>query len=330
MDLTSLLDKFPFTKMLVIGDVMLDHYLFGDAHRISPEAPVPVVNVMRESYTPGGAANVALNLAGVGLQASLLSYYTKDEAGEKLYNILSDSGVKITPVELSNKAATIIKTRVIVRNQQLCRLDREDSPEAYNLLNSDHFYEHLNTALEGVQAVIISDYAKGVITQPLIDHIINLADSRSDLLVAVDPKPSSHLSFKGAGLLTPNYSEALQLAGYSEGALHKNIPLKSICQKIYDAYAPKLLVVTLGPKGMAICKEGELVDILPTRAREVFDVSGAGDTVIALLTAALASGAPILDAAKLANAAAGCVVAHMGTVPVNLKELKASIAIQEN
>lgn len=319
------IEKFPGTRILVIGDVMLDHYIWGDVHRISPEAPVPVVNVKSDSYTAGGAANVALNLANLGIQSSVLSYYSNDEAGLRLYKILSDNGVRIYPNRQLSQAATIIKTRVLVRNQQLCRIDREDDREAYCINNTDDFYAFFDNVLAEVNAVIISDYAKGVVTQPLIDYVINAANSRDDLLVAVDPKPSSHLSIYGAGLLTPNRLEALQLAGFSEFSIQKNYELKEICDRIHAAYAPKLLVITLGADGMAICENGELIEILPTEGREVFDVSGAGDTVIATLTAALASGSNINEAARLANAAAGCVVAHMGTVPVNLLELKASI-----
>lgn len=325
MNLNTRIEKFPSTRILVIGDIMLDHYIWGDVHRISPEAPVPVVNVMRETYTAGGAANVALNLANLGIQSSLLSYYANDEAGLRLYKILADNSVKVYPNQQLSRASTIIKTRVLVRNQQLCRIDREDVQEAYCINNTNDFYGFLGKVLAEVNAVIISDYAKGVVTQSLIDYIIKTAEDRTDLLVAVDPKPSSHLSFYGSGLLTPNRSEAIQLAGFSDLSFQKKIPIEEICHRIYDLYAPKLLVITLGADGMAICRDGKLIEVLPTEAREVFDVSGAGDTVIATITAALASGSDINEAARLANAAAGCVVAHMGTVPVNLTELKASI-----
>lgn len=321
MSLITLLDKVSTTRVLVIGDLMLDHYIWGDIHRISPEAPVPVVNVIRDSYTAGGAANVALNLANLSVGTHVLGYYSKDEAGDRLQEILKTSKIVVSGPILESNAPTIIKTRVIVRGQQLCRIDREAFRDGYCIDSDPAFKDQLDVILKDVQAVIISDYAKGVITQAVVDQIIQASLKRSDLLVAVDPKPSRKLNYKGVGLLTPNRQEALELAGF--GALHpeEKYPLEEICKRIHELCAPRLLIITLGADGMAICKEGKVVEHLPTQAREVFDVSGAGDTVIATLTAALAAGADVVDAAKLANAAAGCVVAHMGTAPVQKEEL---------
>jgi len=330
MDLQIIIDKLSALKILVIGDLMLDHYIWGDAHRISPEAPVPVVNVNRDTYTAGGAANVALNLANLGVTSSVLGYCSNDDAGVRLCEILGSKRVKILPCDKSDETPTIIKTRVFVRNQQLCRIDREADRDSYNISAGDGYFEHLETVLSEVNAVIISDYAKGVVTQPLVDHILNAAKKRGDLLVAVDPKPSRRLQIKGAGLLTPNRLEALQLADFTDVYSDATYPLAEICRRIYELYEPQLLIITLGAEGMAICERGEVKELLPTEAREVFDVSGAGDTVIATLTAALASGASPHDAAKLANGAAGCVVAHMGTVPVNLDELKSWLNKHEN
>lgn len=327
MSLNKIIEKLSDVKVLVIGDLMLDHYIWGDAHRISPEAPVPVVNVMRDTYSAGGAANVALNLANLKVQSSVLGYYANDEAGTQLRKILSDKSVSMYPEKYFANAPTIIKTRVLVRNQQLCRIDREVSREHYSI-ETQGFYGELEKILEQTDAVIISDYAKGVVTQTLIDFVLKIANENSRILVAVDPKPSRKLKFQNAGLLTPNKQEALQLAGYADMSPHEAYPLEDICKKIYEVYNPKLLVITLGADGMAICKNGIIKEVLPTEAREVFDVSGAGDTVIATLTAALASGANAHEAARLANAAAGCVVAHMGTVPVDISELKA--AVQNN
>lgn len=322
MVFNNLIQDFGHIKILVIGDLMLDHYIWGDAYRISPEAPVPVVHVTKDTYTAGGAANVALNLANLGVQTHLTGYYAPDDAGNRLVNILSENGIKLSLSEPADEAPTIIKTRVLVRNQQLCRIDREAGRDIYCMNQGDEFYSRLDVDLSQVNAVIISDYAKGVVNQKLIDHIVQVAATRNDLLVAVDPKPSRKLNLKGVGLLTPNRLEALELAGFHNLPQGDNYPLHEICRKINELYAPRLLVITLGADGMAICKDGQVVEILPTEAKEVFDVSGAGDTVIATLTAALASGANPHDAARLANGAAGCVVAHMGTAPVNLNELK--------
>ncbi|UOG75166.1 PfkB family carbohydrate kinase [Hymenobacter tibetensis] len=319
--LPSLLEKLSEARVLVIGDVMLDHYVWGDIHRISPEAPVPVVNATRDTYTAGGAANVALNLANLGVQTSILGHYSPDEAGLRLQQILTQSGVELIRPRQFSEAPTIIKTRVIVRSQQLCRIDREASPERYCIDAAPDFELMLDAALANVDAVIISDYAKGVVTQSLVERLLQEAERRPDLLIALDPKPSRRLAFRGVGLLTPNLSEAFELAGLTEPRHTENYPLADICRHIHETYDPQLLILTLGARGMAICNEGKIIEHLPTVAREVYDVSGAGDTVIATLTAALAVNASPSQAARLANAAAGCVVSHMGTVPIVLDEL---------
>jgi D-beta-D-heptose 7-phosphate kinase/D-beta-D-heptose 1-phosphate adenosyltransferase len=319
-DSGSILTKLKNTRVLVIGDIMLDHYLWGDVHRISPEAPVPVVHAVRDTYTAGGAANVALNLTNIGVQTTLIGHIAPDEAGQRLSKILSDNFVKSIDLNYNSDTPTIVKTRVIIRNQQLCRIDREVSRDMYQLDNSPDFYNALESVLSNVDAVIISDYAKGVITQPVIDFILSKAKS-FNFLVAIDPKPARKLSFSGAGLLTPNRQEALELAGLNVNHDEK-YPLEEICSQIYKIYEPQLLVITLGAEGMAICKDGKVETLLPTEAREVFDVSGAGDTVIATLSAALASGINPYQSASLANGAAGCVVAHMGTAPVKIAELQ--------
>jgi rfaE bifunctional protein kinase chain/domain len=321
IDPVTLLAKLKNIRILVIGDIMLDHYLWGDVHRISPEAPVPVVHAIRDTYTAGGAANVALNLTNLGVQTSLIGHVATDEAGQRLSDILSDSGVELINLNHNADTPTIVKTRVIVRNQQLCRIDREVSRDKYELDSSPDFNSTLDSVLGRVDAVIISDYAKGIITQSLLSFILSKAANGSNFLVAIDPKPARKLSFIGAGLLTPNRQEALELAGLNINHDEK-YPLEEVCSQIYKIYAPHLLVITLGAEGMAICKDGKVETHLPTEAREVFDVSGAGDTVIATLSASLASGISPYQSAWLANGAAGCVVAHMGTVPVKIDELQ--------
>lgn len=301
---------------------MLDHYLWGDVYRISPEAPVPVVHATRDTYSAGGAANVALNLANLGVSVSLMGYFADDEAGTRLIDILNTNKVSVIRTKHNSTAPTIIKTRVIVRNQQLCRIDREDFRDNYQLDKHVDFLALLDEALAAHDAVIISDYAKGVITQSLVNSIISKSTPENNLLVAIDPKPSHKLAFRGAGLLTPNRHEALEMAGITLLQPGDPYPLEQICSHIFSQYAPRMLVITLGAEGMALCIDGKVVKRLPTDAREVFDVSGAGDTVIATLTAALAAGYDLLQAATLANGAAGTVVAHMGTVPVKMDELK--------
>lgn len=322
----ELLLRFPEKKILVIGDLMLDHYIMGDVHRISPEAPVPVVKVNNDHYAAGGAANVALNLAALGIEVYLMGHIGNDDSGEKLLALLAGKNVTYlsVPTEPGTTPPTIIKTRVVVRNQQLCRIDREDGQDAYQLDKRPGFEAILKATISEMDAVIVSDYAKGVVTQSLLDRISDFVREKPGLLVAIDPKPSRKLKFSGIGLLTPNKAEAFQMAAMNE-THHLGFDLEETCRKIFETYSPKLLVITLGAEGMAICKNGQVEKRLPTQAKEVFDVSGAGDTVIATLTASLVAGATIEAAAKLANKAAGCVVAHLGTVPVDLDELKASL-----
>jgi len=325
--LQSVLESLQGVRALVIGDLMLDHYIWGDVHRISPEAPVPVLLARRDTFTAGGAANVALNLMNLGVRTTILGWLSDDEAGVKLRSLLAAEHAHCLPVSRSGNPPTIVKTRVMARGQQVCRIDREAAPQDYCLYGEGAFLEVLDAALSQCDAVILSDYAKGVVTQSLVDHVLLRAREKATLLTAMDPKPSRQLAFQGIGLLTPNQSEALQLAGFN--SLHPDdvFPLAEVCRRIHEKYAPALLVVTLGADGMAVSTGGKVTATLPTHAREVFDVSGAGDTVISTLTAALAAGADPVEAATLANVAAGCVVAHMGTVAVRRLELEASLSM---
>ncbi len=303
-------------KILVIGDLMLDHYIWGDVHRISPEAPVPIVNVSRESHTAGGAANVALNLASLGLAARVAGTLGEDAAGNKLLGLLGAAGVDTSLCLTAPPRPTIVKTRVIVRNQQLCRIDHEAAASLYSIEASPA----LLSAIEASDAVIVSDYAKGVISQSTLNAILDHAKQHGKT-IAIDLKPSSHLKFEGASLITPNRHEALELAGLAEPRIGEPYPLDQVCRQIQQRHSPKLLIITLGADGMAICRDGKVEQTLPTRARQVFDVSGAGDTVIATLTAALTSGLSAEDAAKLANLAAGVVVSRLGTATVTPEDL---------
>jgi rfaE bifunctional protein kinase chain/domain len=306
-------------KVLIVGDVILDHYIWGDVQRISPEAPVPVVHATHETQTAGGAANVAYNLASLGIPVSLAGALGDDSFGESLLTLLGNSGIDTTLCAVSASRPSIVKTRVIARNQQLCRIDREAASSSYQFEISPTLEE----AVKNSGAIIVSDYAKGVISQELLHFLIAQAQAHGKI-IAVDPKPSRHLQFRGASLITPNRHEALQLAGLPEPEYGAAYPLDEVCSRIFERYAPELLVVTLGAEGMALSSEGKVDHLLPTFAREVFDVSGAGDTVIATLTAALAAGATAREAASFANTAAGIVVSKMGTaVPTPAEILSA-------
>jgi rfaE bifunctional protein kinase chain/domain len=320
IDAAAILDAIRSLRLLVIGDVMLDHYIWGEVNRISPEAPVPVIHVMRESHTAGGAANVALNLAALGASVSLIGIVGDDAAGTTLARIFDQESIDFSRGIIDPAAATIVKTRVIARTQQLCRIDREAARHCYALDAAAEVDLLLDEALAGVDAVIVSDYAKGVVTQPLLDRLLVLAAARG-VFVAVDPKPARHLHFRGVGLITPNRHEALELAGLPEPGHGEAYPLAEICRRIHESFGPQLLVITLGADGMALSRNGNVEHVLATAAREVFDVSGAGDTVIATLSAALASGASAVAAATLANRAAGVVISKMGTATASAEEI---------
>ncbi len=319
----SLLNKIARMRFLVIGDLMLDHYLWGDATRISPEAPVPVVKAERDTFTAGGAANVALNLRAIGAKVELVGTFGKDESGDNLLSVLASNGIAIDPELSSSERNTILKMRVMCRNQQLCRIDREDAPARY-ALSEEWLKESLPAKIAAADAVLISDYAKGIVTPDVIRYIQKLAGE--DKLVSLDPKPRPSLEFNGLSLITPNRVEALQLAGMQSLPSGEEFPSEEACRILHEKYATKLLVVTLGADGMLLSQNGAPICRIPTAARAVFDVSGAGDTVNAVLTAALSAGATPQQAAQLANQAAGVVVEKLGTATASPAEILAHIA----
>lgn len=314
--LAPLLKKISRLRILVVGDVMLDHYIWGDATRISPEAPVPVVDIARDSWTAGGAANVALNLASLGARCTVAGFIGQDEAGARLATILHSR--KIDTIATPGTAPTIVKTRVLVQHQQLCRLDREAPPTAYQL-SPARAEKLLAAGIAQSDAVILSDYAKGILTDELVARVTDVARAAGKF-VALDPKPKRRLRFHGLDLITPNKREALQLAGL-EPMPHAPFPAAEVCARLHERYATKHLVITLGEDGMLLSSGGQILKTIPTAAREVFDVSGAGDTSLAALVLALTAGATLEAAAQFANAAAGVVVGKLGTATVTPKEL---------
>jgi D-glycero-beta-D-manno-heptose-7-phosphate kinase len=321
--LTKLLKEIAKRKILVIGDVMLDHYFWGDSNRISPEAPVPVVNVFNATDTVGGAANVANNIAALGAAAEVIGAIGFDYNGDKLRSNLKDQGIKCDERFILKNVKTISKTRVLVRNQQLCRLDHEDSPSSYRkLLEEPKRWKLLEAKIKKVDGIILSDYAKGVLNTLLIEHIEILARKHGKF-IALDPKPSSGNLFYNLDIITPNRREAYELAEVKHD--DSQINLDEVCSLIWKKYAPKTLVITLGADGMLISLKGKVKKIIPTAARQVYDVSGAGDTVIAALVLAMTSGASLDEATHFANAAAGVVVGKLGTATVSPEELTAYV-----
>lgn len=323
----SLLHRMDGRKVAVLGDVMLDEYLFGEVNRISPEAPVPIVRVVREQAVLGGAANVAANLKALGAEPLLIGTLQKDAAGDRLLGLLGRLGISISGLVLDASRPTIIKTRVIGQQQQMLRIDREESglPEAAVLMG---LRTRLEQALEEASALIVSDYAKGVVNGPVMEAVRAICAAKG-LPWIVDPKPAHKALYRGATVMTPNTKETAELA---QRPAKSDLEVAEAGRAILAELGLQGLLVTRSERGMALfAPDGDhgAPWMVPTEAREVFDVSGAGDTVIAAFSAAIAAGADWREAAMLANAAAGVVVAKVGTATVTPAELLAHYHEQE-
>ena len=326
--LYKVVDSFKDKKVAVIGDLMLDAYTWGKVTRISPEAPVPVVQVSRRSCCLGGAANVMRNIVSLGARAAAFGVGGNDVNGEKLRSLLAETGIVSDGVLTDALRPTTFKERVIAGSQQLLRLDDEKqtplSPEVWrNLL--DLLAEYLKK--ERPDAVVIEDYAKGLFspegTQPVVDLCREL-----NIPVTLDPNPKNPLHLKGLTIMKPNRAEAFAMAGIPlplEGTSLEN--LRQVAASILRDWQVRYLLISLAEEGMALFLEDGSCKVIPTRAKEVFDVSGAGDTVIAASTLALCvNGEDPIQAAEIANYAAGIVVGKLGTATVSAEELKAGIS----
>lgn len=296
-------------RILVVGDCMLDQYWFGDAERISPEAPVPVVRVLRTDARLGGAANVALNIKTLGAQAALMSVAGEDEAGHMLKGLLKDSGIE-SLLQTDPSIKTTVKLRIIARQQQMLRADFENAPTSEVLAA---ILGSFTKQVEHADAVVLSDYGKGGLNhiRQMIKHARSIG-----VPVLIDPKGSDYSRYKGATLITPNRAElAMVVGGWSSEE-----ELRTKAQRLREELELQALLLTRSEEGMTLyTNEGELT--VPAQAREVFDVSGAGDTVIAVTAAMLAAGAELHDAVRIANRAGGIVVGKLGTAPVSYSEL---------
>lgn len=300
-------------RVLVVGDVMLDRYWFGDVSRISPEAPVPVVRVERTEERPGGAANVARNIAALGAHASLLSVVGQDEAGASIRRLAEAEGVS-TSLHLDPSLATTVKLRVIGRQQQLLRIDFETTP-SHDVLAAK--LEEYKRSLEHCHVVILSDYGKGGLTH--IEDMIRYARALRKI-VLVDPKGDDYVRYRGATAITPNRAELREVVGRWKD----EADLTRRAQQLRAELEFDAILVTRSEEGMTLY-HGQNVVHEHTKAREVYDVSGAGDTVIAALGTMLASGASMEEAMRIANHAAGIVVGKLGTAVVHPDELVADL-----
>jgi D-beta-D-heptose 7-phosphate kinase/D-beta-D-heptose 1-phosphate adenosyltransferase len=319
----ELLAEMSGKRVLVVGDVMLDKYVVGIVERISPEAPVPVVHVQKEYSRPGGSANVALNVQSLGGNGLLSGIMGRDSAGDDMLALLTQKNISVDGMVISNDVTTIVKTRIIAERQQIVRVDRESFPDAISVMIPE-LCDELEEMISEVDGVVIEDYGKGCITQKVVNTIITIAD-KAGIPVGLDPKDNHDLDIPGITIATPNYKEACAAAGIRSEVLGDNpetdAHLFEVGKILQERWQCKLLVITLGAHGMYLLSGDKDPVVIPTRAREVFDVSGAGDTVIATAVLALAGGASYEEAASLANIAAGVVVAKLGTAPCFAAEI---------
>jgi rfaE bifunctional protein kinase chain/domain len=318
----ALIRRFGRVRLLVVGDLMLDQFIWGRVDRISPEAPVPVVQVTHESFHLGGAANVAHNILALGGQATACGVIGRDRAGRRILAELKRAGAGTAGVAISRGFVTVRKTRIIAHNQQVVRFDHEGGDCAEGAAAIARF---LRRHVWDFDAVVLSDYGKGVITKALLDTLRGLRAARPFRLV-VDPKKRNFPYYRGITLATPNLLEAADAAGVD---IHDDASLHRAGQRLLEEWDAEAILITRGEHGMMLCARNATAQHFPTAARQVFDVTGAGDTVVAACALALAAGATLEEAAWLANHAAGVVVGKVGTATVSAQELRHALLADE-
>jgi rfaE bifunctional protein kinase chain/domain len=314
--LEKLKKNFNGLKIAVIGDMMLDCYFWGEVRRISPEAPVPVVEVGDEFYRFGGAANVALNilkLGGIPIPIGVIGY---DNDGTIFSSLLTDNNIEADGLIVDENRPTTSKTRVIAHDQHVVRIDKE-SKEYLNQDIQDKLLSYFSNNIESFDGLILQDYNKGVLSPFLIEAIISLAN-KNKLLITVDPKFNNFFQYKNATVFKPNRKEAEDILGLR---IRNENDIILACDKIIEKLNARYILLTLGEEGIAVYEKNKKLKRMPTKARKVADVSGAGDTVISTLTMALASGADIYEASFLANYAGGIVCEEVGIIPIEVNKL---------
>ncbi|RJQ49797.1 MAG: D-glycero-beta-D-manno-heptose-7-phosphate kinase [Nitrospiraceae bacterium] len=317
----DLFKKFKNTGILVIGDLMVDQYVWGKVKRISPEAPVPVVEVTSENLLLGGAANVAHNIQSLGGAVYLAGVVGSDDTGKILINKFGESGISTDGIVIDKDRPTTVKTRVIAHSQQVVRFDKEIKTDISHATLS-LLLDYVKECIPRIKGIIISDYCKGMITRTLITKVLHLAGSK--VFVAVDPKIGHFEYYRGVSLITPNINEASFGAGID---IADEKTLVSAGEALLKKLRCKALVITRGDEGMTLFEKSGRITHIPTCAREVYDVSGAGDTVIAALTLSHSAGASLKNAAIIANHAAGVVVRKVGTAVATREEILESMKL---
>ena len=326
--LHDLLTRGRSQRILVVGDLMLDEFIWGKVSRISPEAPVPIVEVSAESYYPGGAANVARNLREFTDHVAVMGVVGTDPAAEQLRGLLAANGIDITAIAQLPSYQTIVKTRIIARQQHVVRVDRESTAGPDPACHAGALRQFRETIAD-FDAVIIEDYAKGFLNQAFVDEITRLAREAGKILT-VDPNPRNDLRWHRVTAIKPNRAEAFHAAGLpwvdATEPAGEDAALLAAGERLLAKWDSEMLLITLGEQGMLLLRRGEPPRTLAPCSREVFDLSGAGDTAIALFTLALAAGSPAEEAAEVANHAASVVVGKLGTATLTAEELVASFA----
>ncbi|RME50156.1 MAG: D-glycero-beta-D-manno-heptose-7-phosphate kinase [Deltaproteobacteria bacterium] len=310
----TLVEGFSRSSVLVVGDVIVDQYIWGRVHRISPEAPVPVVEILRENFSLGGAANVAKNIRALGGRVAICGVAGRDGMGRYLIDEFEHLGVIHDGLQAEEERPTSLKTRIIAQNQQIVRLDRE-TREPVERSVAERILAVVRRELPSTDVIVLSDYRKGLITPFLVEGILDCTGSRP---VLVDPKVENAPIYRGVTLITPNKLEAERIAGIEIGS---SADLTRAGTRILDRLACGAVLVTRGEEGMSLFEKNDHATHIPTMAREVYDVTGAGDTVIATLAVAVAAGATLLEGAILSNLAGGVVVGKVGTATVSPQEI---------
>jgi rfaE bifunctional protein kinase chain/domain len=317
----DLFKKFKDTGILIIGDLMIDQYIWGQVKRISPEAPVPVVEISDENLTMGGAANVARNITSLGGKVFMAGIIGDDDNGNILSCMLADEGINTDGIIIDEKRPTTVKTRVIAHNQQVVRFDRETKSKIGSTLTSS-ILKYVKECLPHIKGIIISDYCKGVITKSLIKEIVKLAGPKR--FIAADPKVGHFNYYKGLSIITPNLNEASFGSGVD---IVDDKTLLEAGKALMEKLKCKAVLITRGDHGMTLFEKNKKAFHIPTFAREVYDVTGAGDTVIATLTLCRSAGLTLRDSAIYANHAAGAVVGEVGTTVATPEDIKKSLKI---
>ncbi|MBF0406554.1 MAG: D-glycero-beta-D-manno-heptose-7-phosphate kinase [Candidatus Riflebacteria bacterium] len=314
--LKEILNNFGKYEVAVLGDLMLDEYLWGKVDRISPEAPVPVVHVKSETCRAGGAANVAMNIVALGGKAGLYGIIGDDVAGRKLVESLTQKGISTEGIVIDSGRHTTLKTRLIAHNQQVVRIDRETS-ESIEHNSVKALSDAIHKKMQDISGMVISDYAKGVVTSELITPLIDRFRNRG-LFVNIDPKLKNFPLYAGATIITPNTKEAESILG---AIFDSENDVISAGNELIKRYKTDAVMITRGEQGMSLFEKNKPPLTIPTRALEVFDVTGAGDTVIATFSLCLATGCSMTEAAEVANLAAGVVVGIVGTATVSPEDI---------